>query len=110
MRKINSAISKASNKAVDELISEYKALIEDAEALIEATEGHVDDAIKTVRSKALKTLAATKESIANFEGVVIDKAKSAAKDTDNFVHRNPWESVGVAAGLGLIVGLFIRGR
>jgi len=37
-----------------------------------------------------------------------DKAKAAAVSTDDFVHRNPWEAVGVAAGLGLLIGLFIR--
>ena len=29
---------------------------------------------------------------------------------DDFVHRNPWEAVGVAAGLGLLIGLFLRRR
>jgi ElaB/YqjD/DUF883 family membrane-anchored ribosome-binding protein len=110
MKKINSVINKTSNKVADQFIDEFKALIADAEALIDATEGHADDVIKTVRSKALKTLAATKESIADFEDAVIDRAKSVAKDADKFVHHNPWGSVGVAAGLGLIIGLFIRRR
>lgn len=108
MNKSDKAINKASATVSREFIGEFKALMADAEALIEATEGHADDAIKTIRSKALKTLTGAKESIADFEGVLTDKAKAAAKDADNFVHRNPWESVGVAAGLGLIVGLFIR--
>jgi len=108
MKKINGVITKASNKVADQFISEFKALIADAEALIDATEGQADDVIKTVRSKALKALAATKESIAGFEGAVIDRAKSVAKDGDKFVHHNPWGSVGVAAGLGLIIGLIIH--
>jgi len=39
-----------------------------------------------------------------------DKAKVVAEGADEFVHRNPWEAVGVAAGLGLLVGLFIGRR
>jgi ElaB/YqjD/DUF883 family membrane-anchored ribosome-binding protein len=42
------------------------------------------------------------------EGQLADRAKVAAVSADDFVHRNPWEAVGVAAGLGLLIGLFIR--
>ena len=41
---------------------------------------------------------------------MIEKAKVAAEGADDFVHRNPWEAVGVAAGLGLLIGLFIGRR
>jgi ElaB/YqjD/DUF883 family membrane-anchored ribosome-binding protein len=80
----------------------------DAEALIHGTEGHLDGALGTIRSKAAETLADLKEKIADYEDVITDKAKAVAQDSDNFVHRNPWEAVGVAAGLGLLIGIFIR--
>ena len=108
MNKLDKVIAKASTTVSKQFIGEFKALMADAEALIEATEGHADDTIKTIRSKALKTLADAKESIADFEDALMDKAKAAAKGADHFVHRNPWESVGVAAGLGLIIGIIIR--
>jgi ElaB/YqjD/DUF883 family membrane-anchored ribosome-binding protein len=94
----------------DQLIGEFKALMADAEALIKATEGHADGAIGSIRSKALETIAGAKESLAGIEGQLADKAKAAAASADDYVHRNPWEAVGVAAGLGLLIGLFIRRR
>ena len=94
----------------DQLIGEFKALMADAEALIQATEGQADGAIGSIRSKALETIAGAKESISGLEGVLTDKAKEVAQGADDFVHRNPWEAVGVAAGLGLLIGLFIRRR
>jgi ElaB/YqjD/DUF883 family membrane-anchored ribosome-binding protein len=94
----------------DHLIAEFKALMADAEALIQATEGHADGAIESIRSKALETIAGAKESLSGIEGQLADKAKVAAVSADDFVHRNPWEAVGVAAGLGLLIGLFISRR
>ena len=94
----------------DQLIAEFKALMADAEALIQATEGHTDGAIGSIRSKALETIAGAKESLSGIEGQLTDKAKAAAVSADDFVHRNPWEAVGIAAGLGLLIGLFIRRR
>lgn len=108
MRETNGMTTKAFTAVSDQLVDEFKALMADAEALIDATDGHADDVIKSIRSKALKTLADAKESVAKFEGVITDKAKAAAESADDFVHDNPWESVGLAAGVGLIIGLFIR--
>ena len=96
--------------SADQLIEEFKVLMADAEALIKAAEGHADGAIGSIRSKALETIAGAKESLSGIEGQLADKAKAAAVSADDFVHRNPWEAVGVAAGLGLLIGLFIRRR
>lgn len=38
---------------------------------------------------------------------VTTKTKAAAEATDAYVHENPWKVVGMAAGLGLIVGLIL---
>jgi ElaB/YqjD/DUF883 family membrane-anchored ribosome-binding protein len=40
---------------------------------------------------------------------VSTKGKAAAEATDAYVHENPWKVVGMAAGLGLIIGLLLRG-
>ena len=80
----------------------------DAEALIKATASHEDGTIASIRSKAMDTLSNAKENLSNLEGSLSDKAKVVAESADEFVHRSPWEAVGVAAGLGLLIGLLIR--
>jgi ElaB/YqjD/DUF883 family membrane-anchored ribosome-binding protein len=44
---------------------------------------------------------------AEIQGTVTDKTKAAAEATDAYVHENPWKVVGMAAGLGLIIGLLL---
>jgi ElaB/YqjD/DUF883 family membrane-anchored ribosome-binding protein len=39
----------------------------------------------------------------------VEKAKAAAKATDTYVHENPWQAVGVAAGVGFLIG-WVLGR
>jgi ElaB/YqjD/DUF883 family membrane-anchored ribosome-binding protein len=98
------------SSGAEQLIGEFKSLMADAEALIKATEDHPGEAISSIRNKALETLAGAKESLSGVERKMLDKAKVAAESADDFVHRNPWEAVGVAAGLGLLIGLFIGRR
>ena len=100
----------ASASSADQLIGEFKSLMADAEALIQATEDHPSETISTIRHKALETISGAKESLSNLEGTLTEKAKVVAEGADDFVHRNPWEAVGVAAGLGLLIGLLIRRR
>lgn len=94
----------------EHLIGDFKALMADAEALIKATAHHEEGSLGAIRSKALDTLANAKETLSSAEGTLTEKAKIAAESADDFVHRNPWEAVGVAAGLGLLIGLFIGRR
>jgi len=48
--------------------------------------------------------------LAEAQEVVVDKAKAAARATDDYVHANPWRSVGIAAGAGLVIGMLISRR
>lgn len=106
----NKSIDTKDHKEVhsDQLIGDFKALMADAEALIKATASHEDGAIASIRSKALDTLTSAKENLSILEGPLSEKAKAVAEGADDFVHRKPWEAVGVAAGLGLLIGLLIR--
>ncbi|MEN9379689.1 MAG: hypothetical protein RJB15_1382 [Pseudomonadota bacterium] len=94
----------------DQLIEEFKSLVVDAEALIKATHDHPGETIANLRDKALETISGAKEKITSLEGGLADKAKDVAAGADEFVHRNPWEAIGVAAGLGILIGLLIRRR
>ena len=98
------------SEQADQLINEFKSLVADAEALIKVTQDHPGETIGNLRNKALETISDAKEKISSIEGDLVDKAKVVAAGADDFVHRNPWEAIGVAAGLGLLIGLFIRRR
>jgi len=110
IKKTEHSIASEAVAGADQLIGEFKALMADAEALIQATEDHPGEVVHSIRNKALETIAGAKQSLSGLEGTLTDKAKVVAESADDFVHRNPWEAVGVAAGLGLLIGLFIRRR
>ena len=38
---------------------------------------------------------------------VMVKTRQAAVNTDHYVHENPWQVVGIAAGLGFVLGLLL---
>lgn len=100
----------ASSKAISRkrLAGDMKAVISDAEELLKATAGQAGETIQSVRDKIEKTFNSAKTSMEKLEKAGVDKVKGAAKATDHYVHDNPWLSIGVAAGLGLIVGWLVH--
>lgn len=83
------------------LMADVKSVVADIEAITKAGGA---DAAAQVSNK----LAALKERVVAAEQVVVEKAKASAKAVDGYVHENPWKSVGIAAGVGVVIGLLIN--
>lgn len=94
----------------EQLINDFKVVVADAEALLKATAGQGGEALAAVRGRVEESLAAAKAKMADAQAALVVKTKAAAKATDEYVHMHPWEAVGVAAGVGLVIGLLIGRR
>jgi ElaB/YqjD/DUF883 family membrane-anchored ribosome-binding protein len=94
----------------EQLASDIRAVIADSEELLNATAGQAGEKINAARARAEESISAIKGRIEEIEQVVVDKAKAAAKATDTYVHENPWPAIGIAAGVGFLLGLLARRR
>jgi ElaB/YqjD/DUF883 family membrane-anchored ribosome-binding protein len=94
----------------EKLVEDLKAVVSDAEALLKATAHQTGEKIAEVRAKAEESLKTAKVRIAEEGKEIIEKAKSAAKSTDEFVHAHPWKAVGIGAIAGFVIGLLISRR
>lgn len=91
----------------EKLMQDLRVVVRDAEELLRATAGQAGDKVASARERVQESLAVAKERLIAAEHAVVEKTKQAAKATDEYVHENPWKSVGIAAGVGLIVGMLI---
>jgi len=94
----------------EKLMEDLKAVVNDAEELLKVTAHQTGEKIASARAKAEESLQTAKARIAEESKVVMEKAKSAAKSTDEFVHANPWKAVGIGALAGFVIGLLISRR
>ncbi len=92
------------------LVSDLKVVISDTEELLRATAGSAGDKVGELRERIGLRLRDAKERLIDLEIAVVDKTKAAARATDDFVHEEPWKAVGVAAALGLALGVLIGRR
>jgi ElaB/YqjD/DUF883 family membrane-anchored ribosome-binding protein len=55
-------------------------------------------------------LVAAKSAVSDTASQISDQARQIGKRTDGFVRDNPWQVIGVAAVVGLAVGLVVGRR
>lgn len=94
----------------EKLMQDVKVVISDAEELLRATASQAGEKVSAAREKVQESLHRAKVKLAEAEDILIDKGKQAARVTDEYVHDNPWQAVGVAAGIGFLIGLLIGRR
>ena len=94
----------------DKLFQDLEAVVRDAEALLKATAGQASDKVQEVRSRAEETLKQARASLESAENVAVRRAKEVADQTEKYVRDNPWQAVGIAAGVGLVLGLLMSRR
>ena len=94
----------------DKLMSDLRLVIADAEELLRMTADQAGDAAAEVRSRVQARMNQAKDDLLKWQAAVVEKAKAAGHATDEFVHENPWKSVGIAAGVGLLLGLLVSRR
>jgi ElaB/YqjD/DUF883 family membrane-anchored ribosome-binding protein len=75
----------------------------DAARLEEQYNKELDEMTDEIRSG----IESGKYSMADIQKVVGEKTKQAVTATDEFVKDNPWAALGIAAGVGVLVGLLI---
>ena len=92
----------------DRLVDDLKSLIADAEELLRATTNQAGEAVAAARQKIERSLIEGKKALSDAEQVVIQRSKEAADIADDYVRENPWSAIGIAAGVGLLVGLLMR--
>jgi ElaB/YqjD/DUF883 family membrane-anchored ribosome-binding protein len=84
---------------------ENENLVEDAQALLSATAQVGGEKIDQARKRLAAAIEKAKEAWSNVQ----DKAVAGAKATDKAIRANPYQAVGVAVGVGLLVG-YLLGR
>jgi len=94
----------------EQLIDDFKVVAADVEALLKATADQGGETFANLRSKAEQSLATAKSKMADAQENLVEKSKVAAKATDEYVHENPWKSIGFSAAVGLVIGLLIGRR
>jgi ElaB/YqjD/DUF883 family membrane-anchored ribosome-binding protein len=92
------------------LRADLAAVMRDAEALIKASADQGGEKVGEARKKILESLETAKVRLHDAERAALRHGEDAMIATEEYVKRNPWQSVGIAAGIGLVLGVLLARR
>jgi ElaB/YqjD/DUF883 family membrane-anchored ribosome-binding protein len=92
------------------LKEDLAAVMRDAEALIKASADQGGEKVTEARAKIRASLDAAKARVMDAERAAVQRGEDALHATEDYAKRNPWQAMGVAAGLGLVIGVLLARR
>jgi ElaB/YqjD/DUF883 family membrane-anchored ribosome-binding protein len=93
-----------------QLAEDFNKVLADTEVLLKALGSVSGEKAAAMRASVEEGLTAAKQRLHELEVAARDQATATARATDEYVHQNPWTAIGVAAVVGLLVGLLVSGR
>jgi ElaB/YqjD/DUF883 family membrane-anchored ribosome-binding protein len=91
------------NAPAEKLAGDVKVLVGDVQELIRATAAQSGEKIAATRARVQAALADARET-------VVLQSRETAQATDQYVRQDPWAAMGVAAGVGALVGWLLGRR
>jgi ElaB/YqjD/DUF883 family membrane-anchored ribosome-binding protein len=103
----------ASDESKEQLVTNLRRVIADAEDLLAATADQPDQGngkLTVLRERVRDNLRVARDKLADADETVRTHARKVAYATDDYVHDNPWSSIGMAAAVGLLIGILLGRR
>ena len=88
----------------ERLVRDLSAVAADLDELLKTTAGNAGEAILGVRERIGGCLRSAKESLGDARHFAIKDAKQIARSADACVRDNTWAAIGIAAGVGFLLG------
>jgi|SRR5690242_4120657 ElaB/YqjD/DUF883 family membrane-anchored ribosome-binding protein len=96
--------------AREKLLDDFHAVISDTEELMKSVSNESGGKTQALRARIEENLKQARGYLHDFEGTVVDKSRVAARKTDEYVHENAWRTIGIAVGIGVLIGFLLKDR
>lgn len=91
-------------------VQDFSDALDDANTLLREAAAETGERASDLRSRVAAKLWSAKLKLQDLQDDAIDRAKAAARVTDDLVRDNPWQAMGAGAALGFLVGVWISRR
>ena len=105
-----SPISAPDQGTRDRLAHSLQQVVEEAEHLLKNAQRTGSEQFNAARDRFESQLRSAKAELSHLEKTALDNAKRAVHATDHAVHEHPYTAMGVAAGIGLLIGMLVARR
>jgi ElaB/YqjD/DUF883 family membrane-anchored ribosome-binding protein len=92
------------------LATDFASAMSEAQEMLHHAAVETGEKARDLRSQVETKLLQAKLRLQELEGQAVERARTAARATDDYVHDHPWRAIGAAAVIGILVGLLMNRR
>ena len=100
-------MAQAPDESKRKLIEDFNAVIQDTEQLLKTLAATGAEKGSALRASAEQNLDVARRRLQALQEEAVERSRAAAKAADEYVHENPWQSIGVVAAIAALVGFVI---
>ena len=89
---------------------EVRVLVRDAQSLLRAAAALTGEQAVSLRARGLSLLDTALARMQQTRGYVAARGRDAAASADAYVQARPWQTLAMAAALGVVLGVLLRRR
>ena len=93
-------------ESTEKLLEDLKAVVHDGEELLKAGVRDLSEHGVAARERLAAAVEVAKETRHKLEM----KAREGARAADHYIRENPYQSIGIAFGIGMLLGVLINRR
>jgi len=94
----------------DKLVSDVKDVLDDVEQLMRQAAAAGGQQATELRNRAADALEKAQDRLDRLQRSAVRATRDAADTADQWVRDNPWGSIGLAAAIGLLIGVLVGRR
>lgn len=98
------------NHATHQLLEDFDKVVRDSESLLRSLANVSGEKAVALRESVQANLDTAKARLHSLREAAGARAGAVARETDAYVHENPWTAIGLAAAVGVIIGLIASTR
>jgi ElaB/YqjD/DUF883 family membrane-anchored ribosome-binding protein len=94
----------------DALVRDFGEVLGEAEKLLKQAAKETGEKASELRGQVEAKLQAAKAQLSDLQDDATEKARIAARATDDYVRDNPWQAIGVGTAIGFLIGMLLSRR
>ena len=90
--------------------TDMRSLVKDAQDLFRQATSATGDKAELLRTQGLNLLDSAMGKAQEVQAAAMQTGKEVAETADTYVQENPWKSVAISAGVGVVIGMLLARR
>lgn len=95
---------------MNSVVQDFSNMLGEAEALLKLAGTQTGEQARALQTEIEAKLMHAKLRLQELEAKAADSAIAVKEATENYVVKNPWQTIGIAAAVGFVAGVVIARR